>query len=254
MTQNSYYYNEHDENQVKKILKTKKKKKLKKRLKFFLYMILIVLIGAFFLSDYSKVKSIHIEGNKDIASNEILNSISIDKDTYFFLVNKDKIAEEVKAIGMIKKAVVHVDLVGNVTIDVEEAEKVAYCEMGSSTYVIDELGGVSLTEDQEVIKELHSTPCIMQFEDIELLKTFAKEYVNIPGFIKTQTSDILYEPKSNDTTRLKFIMDNGKILYLRIEDMVDQLNRIDYEAFMTGYSDRCVFSFEGEYVYTEKCE
>ena len=49
-------------------------------------------------------------------------------------------------------------------------------------------------------------------------------------------------------------MDNGKIFYLRIEDMADQLNRIDYEAFMTGYSDRCVFSFEGNYIYTEECE
>ena len=89
---------------------------------------------------------------------------------------------------------------------------------------------------------------------IDSIESFAKEYVKIPELIKTQISDILYDPKDNDQTRLKFIMDNGKIFYLRIEDMADQLNRIDYEAFMTGYSDRCVFSFEGNYIYTEECE
>lgn len=254
MGQQSYYYNEHDENQVKKILKNKKKKKLKRRLKIFLVIIVAGLICAFFASDYSKVKSIQIEGNQDISSKEILNHITINKDTFFFLVNKGQIAQEVKEIGMIKKAVVSMDLIGNVTIYIEEADKVAYSEMREETYIIDELGGVSVTNDQEIIQELHSSPRIMNFKDLELLQSFAKEYVKIPELIKTQISDILYDPKDNDQTRLKFIMDNGKIFYLRIEDMADQLNRIDYEAFMTGYSDRCVFSFEGNYIYTEECE
>ncbi len=254
MAQQSYYYNEHDENQVKKILKTKKKKKLKRRLKVLLFIVVIGLIIAFFVSDFSKVKSIHVEGNKDISSKEILSNVSISKDTFFFLVDKEEITTSIKNMGMIKKAVVSVDFIGNVTIYVEEADKVAYSEMEEVTYVIDELGGVSITEDQKIIQELHSCPRISNFTDLELLKTFAKEYVKIPGLIKTQTSDILYAPKDNDSTRLKFIMDNGKILYLRIEDMADQLSRIDYEAFMTGYSDRCVFSFEGNYVYTEGCE
>ena len=254
MGQQSYYYNEHDENQVKKILKTKKKKKLKRRLKMLLYIVVFGLIVAFFMSDYSKVKSIHVEGNKDISSQDILDHITVNQDTYFFLVNKEAIASQVKEIGMIKKAVVSMDFIGNVKIYIEEADKVAYSEMSGITYVIDELGGVSVTEDQKVIQELHSCPRILKFEELELLETFAKEYVKIPGLIKTQTSDILYEPKDNDPTRLKFIMDNGKILYLRIEDMAEQLSRIDFEAFMTGYSDRCVFSFEGEYIYTEGCE
>ena len=254
MGQESYYYNEHDENQVNKILKTKKRKKLKRRLKVFLYIIIIGLICAFFVSDYSKVKSIQVEGNKDIASKDILNHITIDEDTYFFFVNKKAVASQVKEMGMIKKAVVSVDLIGNVKIYIEEADKVAYSEMAGVTYVIDELGGVSITEDQKVIQELHSCPKISKFTELELLETFAKEYVKIPDLIKTQTSDILHEPKDNDPTRLKFIMDNGKILYLRIEDMAEQLNRIDFEAFMTGFSDRCTFSFEGDYIYTEGCE
>ena len=49
-------------------------------------------------------------------------------------------------------------------------------------------------------------------------------------------------------------MDNGKILYLRIEQMVEQLSRFDYEANMTEFSDYCEFSFEGENIYMKKCK
>ena len=82
----------------------------------------------------------------------------------------------------------------------------------------------------------------------------AKEYVKIPELIKSQTSDIIYSPIKADTSRLKFLMDNGKILYLRVESMVEQLSKFDYEAFMTAYSDRCEFSFEGNHVYMKKCK
>ena len=254
MSQMEYYYNEHDENQVNKILKAKKKKRLKKRIKILLFLVLIALITAFFVSDASKVKSIHIVGNQDIKDSEILDCITIDEDTIYLFIDKKAISQQIKDIGMIKKASVSVDLLGNIKIDIEEALKVAYSEVDQTIYVIDELGGIRETDDASIIESLLSCPRITGFEDIELLKTFAKEYVNIPELIKNQTSDIIYSPKKSDETRLEFIMDNGKIFYLRIEDMVEQLERIDYEAFMTGYSDRCVFSFEGKYIYTEKCE
>ena len=47
-----YYYNEHDESQVEKILKTKKKKKIKRRVKILLFLMIFIMIGAYFMSDY----------------------------------------------------------------------------------------------------------------------------------------------------------------------------------------------------------
>ena len=75
-----YYYNEHDENQVDKILKNKKKKKLKRKIKVLLVLLIFILIGAYFLSDYSKVQSIQVVGNDEIDSQDILNKVSINKD------------------------------------------------------------------------------------------------------------------------------------------------------------------------------
>ena len=92
-TQRDYYYNEHDENQVKKILKTKKKKKLKKRIKLLFILIILIIIGAYFLSDYSKVQSIKVVGNDELKEKTIIDSISINKETIYLFINKSDIAQ-----------------------------------------------------------------------------------------------------------------------------------------------------------------
>lgn len=251
---NEYYYNEHDESQVEKILKLKKKKKIKRRFKILLFLMFFVLVASYFLSDFSRVQSITIVGNNEVKKEDILENISINKKTIYWLVNTSQIEDEVKALSLIKKASVTKDLFGHIKIEVEEADKVAYCVIGKTTYVIDELGGVSETTDEKVISSLQSTPKLTGFKDLKFLEKFAKQYINIPELIKNQTSDIIYSPKTADESRIKFLMVNGKILYLRVETMVEQLSRFDYEAFMTAYSDRCQFSFEGDHVYMEKCK
>lgn len=251
--ENGYYYNEHDENQVKKILKAKKRKKLKNRVKILIGLIVFVFIGAYFVSDYSKVQSIQIIGNEDIQSEDILNHISVHKGSIHLLVNTKKLSQEIKDIPLVKKASVTKDFFGHIKIEIEEADKIAYCVIDSKTYIIDELGDVVETEDKEVIESLHACPQLSNFKDLDFLKKFAKEYIKIPELIKNQTSDIIYSPLKSDETRLKFLMVNGKVFYLRVEDMADQLNRFDYEAFMTVYSDHCEFSFEGEHIYMKEC-
>ncbi|MEG0453304.1 MAG: FtsQ-type POTRA domain-containing protein [Coprobacillus sp.] len=253
MASHDYYYNEHDENQVDKILKTKRKKKLKRRFKVAFVLLILILIGAFFMSDYSKVQSIEVIGNEEVKTDDILNGVSVNKDSIFLLVDISKIEEEVKQVNLIKKANVSRDFFGNIRIEVEEADKVAYSIINKITYVIDEMGNVTETEDKNIIQSLQSCPRITQFKDLKLLKEFAKQYVKIPELIKNQTSDILYDPKKADETRLKFMMDNGKILYLRIEDMAEQLKSLDYEANI-AHDDMCIFKFEGNNIYKEACQ
>lgn len=251
--QSEYYYNEHDENQVHKLWKSKKKRKLKRRFKILMILVIFVLVGAYFVSDYSKIQSITIVGTHDVKKEDVLKTITINENSFHLFVNTKKVAQEVKDMPLIKKANVSKDLLGHVKIEIEEAEKIAYCVIDKKTYIIDELGDVLETDDQQMIASLHACPQLTQFKDVKFLKTFAKEYVKIPELVKNQTSDIVYSPLDSDPTRLKFIMDNGKLLYLRVEDMVKQLELFDYEAFMTAYSQYCEFSFEGKNVYMKKC-
>jgi len=252
--QQDYYYNEHDENQVEKILKTKKKKRLKKRFKVLLFLIVFVAIGAYFTSDYSRIQSIRVVGCEEVSEYDILEYAAIDEKAIYWFINTNHIEEKIKEVPLVKKVKVSRDLLGNIKIEIEEAERIAYCDIEDRTYVIDELGYVSETSDPKIIQSLQSCPKLSGFKDVEFLKSFASEYIKIPELVKSQTSDIVYSPQPADETRLEFVMDNGKIMYLRVEDMAEQLSRFDYEASMTAYSDYCQFSFEGEHVYMEKCE
>lgn len=254
MSQQQYYYNEHDENQVLRLRKDKRKRKLKRKIKVVLILFVMLLIAGYFVSDISRVHDINITGLQEVSKDDIEKSISVHEGDIVLFVNTGKIEDEIAKMPFIKKVKVTKSLLGSVRIEVEEAQKVAYCVIDKKTYVIDELGNVSETDDKDLIASLQSTPQITKFKDLQLLKEFAKEYVNIPEIIKSQTSDIIYDPQKADETRLKFIMDDGKILYLRIEDMVEQLNKFDYEANKEVYKDKCVFSFEGNYVYMKDCE
>lgn len=254
MSQQQYYYNEHDENQMLRLRRDKRKRKLKRKIKVVLILFVMLLIAGYFVSDISRVHDIHITGLQEVSKDDIEKSISVHEGDIVLFVNTGKIEDEIAKMPFIKKVKVTKSLLGSVQIEVEEAQKVAYCVIDKKTYVIDELGNVSETDDKDLIASLQSTPQITKFKDLQLLKEFAKEYVNIPEIIKSQTSDIIYDPQKADETRLKFIMDDGKILYLRIEDMVEQLNKFDYEANKEVYKDKCVFSFEGNYVYMKDCE
>ena len=254
MSQQQYYYNEHDENQVLRLRKDKRKRKLKRKIKVVLILFVMLLIAGYFVSDISRVHDINMTGLQEVSKDDIEKSISVHEGDIVLFVNTGKIEDEIAKMPFIKKVKVTKSLLGSVQIEVEEAQKVAYCVIDKKTYVIDELGNVSETDDKDLIASLQSTPQITKFKDLQLLKEFAKKYVNIPEIIKSQTSDIIYDPQKADETRLKFIMDDGKILYLRIEDMVEQLNKFDYEANKEVYKDKCVFSFEGNYVYMKDCE
>ena len=207
-----YYYNEHDESQVEKILKTKKKKKIKRRVKILLFLMIFIMIGAYFMSDYSRVQSITIVGNDEVKSEDILEKISVSKKSIYLLVNTGKIEDEVKSIPLVKKTSVTKDLFGHIRIEIDEADKVAYCVINKITYVIDELGNISETTDSKMIESLQSSPQLIGFKDVKFLEKFAKQYIRIPELIKNQTSDIIYSPKSADESRMKFLMVNGKVL------------------------------------------
>lgn len=255
MAKEQYYFNEHDENQTQLLRKNRKKKKLKRKIKIVIVLLLLLLVAGYFISDYSRVQTIVIEGQQEVSKEEILDTISVHKGDVLLFVNTGHVEDEISQLPFIKKVRVTKSLLGSVRIEIVEAQKVAYCVIGKKTYVIDELGNVSETKDQDLITSLQATPRITQFKDLKLLKQFAKEYVKIPEIVKSQTSDILYDPQKADETRLKFIMDDGKILYLRIEDMADQLNnRYDYVANKEAFKNKCVFSFEGNYVYMKDCE
>ncbi len=250
--------NEYNRNPVKKInrkyKRKNKKRKLKKQVKILIIILLLSIICGYFFSDLSKVKTIKVVGNSDVSSDTIITSSNIDTKTIYIFINKDKTEEKIKALPLIKKASVSYNVFGDVTIEIEESQQVAYCVIDEKTYVLDELGSVVETDDDSIKEKLKSCPKLSNFDSLEFLQTFAKEYAKVPSLIKNQTSDIIYSPLNADETRIRFVLDNSKELIVRVEDMADELSRFPFEAYMIEKADKCYFDFYGDHIYPSDCD
>lgn len=247
----SYIYNEHDENQVKKILKQRKKKKLKNKVKVFIGVVVFGFIFWFMMSDYPKVKSIHISGNINISENQILDNISINTHSFYWFMNTNKIEKEIKDNLAIKSAEVKCDLLGNVNIEVQEAEAIAFATINEETYEINDMGEVIEVTDQERKEELYRLVSVNHFSSLDMLKEFAQGYQSVSNLTKNEMSDIYLAPRSADPTLLKCLLKNNYIIYIRIEDLADKLNEksFDLEAYKVKYPTKHIYSFEGNNIY-----
>ncbi len=255
-THTQQYFNEYDQDPTMELRQARKKKKMRRKVKVLIGLLIVVLIGAYFYSDISKVQSIKVVGNSEVPSSLILKSISISKKSIFLFVNTSKVENEVKEVGLIKKANVSRDLFGNVRIEVEEANRIAYFTFKKKTYIIDEVGHVVALNKSVKLEDLKQYPKLSSFKSLKMIRTFAKQYVKIPLIVRNSISDIISSPKTADASRVRLVMDSGKELVVRIESMAYDLqtSRFNYEAYVTKYSDVCVFSFEGHNIYMTKCK
>lgn len=245
-----YVYNEHDQNQVKEILKKRKMKRRKKRRRRLLLVVVVLFIMGFFISDFSKIQSIVITGNQRVTQDEILEQIPVKVHSSISLFVSTKAVEEaMEKIPSIKQATVSKDLLGNVEILMEETKPVAYQVVDTKIWLLDEKGNMTIDEAQEVLEYVQMCPKLIGFDE-NRAREFAKEYHKIPLQVQNQISDIRYSPQPFDETRNEFLMDDGKILYLRTEDMAKQLASDRYETVLRDFPDAKYYSFEGKNCYT----
>ena len=246
-------YHEYDENPVRKTLKQRKKKKLKRKVKILLVLCLLIILAFYLISDYSKVKSIHISGNSLTEKEEILEHITIGQSSYYLFMNTHKIEKQIKQLPAIKEATVQCDWVGNIKIEVQEAQPIAYAKINKDIYEINNIGNIIKTTDQDRISLLKSLPYVSEFKEEKLLKQFAEGFKDVPTLMQNEISDIILSPQRGDETRLKCLLKGDKILYIRIEDLSTRLDDeiFNYEAYKTKYKDKYSFSIEGIHLYLE---
>lgn len=245
-------YNDYDRNQVKAILKKRKAKRRKRRLKILLIILIIILIIAFFMSDYSRLKSITVSGNNRVERQEIIDAAKINlHQDYTFFTNTDEIISRIKEVPLVKNARVSKNLFGDITIKIVEADPIAQCTIDNVLYVVDETGRIIKDEAGKYVSYVQRCPRLNNF-DYEHLEEFSKEFIKLPSQVINQISDINYAPLSADETRCEFIMDDAKILYLRYDDMAEQLKGNNYASLMEKYPDDKYYDFLGKYVYRSK--
>lgn len=245
----SYLYNEHDINQVQYMRKKIKEKKKRRRQRVVLVLVLIVLLICFFCSDLSKVQTVKVTGLQRLDDNTIIDNISVKAhETYFFNVDRKQLKKEVESMLFVKSAKISQSLFVNVTISIEEDEPVTYCYINNLLYIVDQKGNIKEDKEQKWLSYAQRTPQSMNF-DLENFKKFIKEYVKIPSVVKNQISSIIFEPDEKDKTKCKFELDDGKIFYVRIENMAKQLTSSNYYLVVQKYPNYHYYDFLGKNVY-----
>ena len=74
-------------------------------------------------------------------------------------------------------------------------------------------------------------------------------YVKLPSVVQNQISSIVFEPDEKDQTKCKLELDDGKVFYVRIEDMEKQLTSTNYYLVIQSYPDYKYYDYLGKNVY-----
>lgn len=245
----TYIYNEHDENQVQTMRMKLKKKKRKRRRCFVLIILFLILLFVFFLSDMSKVKKITVSGCQITDKETIIESLPIkSQQTYFFKVNKSQVKKAVEDMIFVEKATVSKDLIGNVKIQIKENNASLYGYINNILYVADQDGIIQQDQSQKWISYVQRCPQAMNFDE-EHFKSFVKAYIQLPSVVQNQISSIVFEPDEKDQTKCRLELDDGKMFYVRIEDMQKQLTSTNYYLVTQSYPDYKYYDFLGKNVY-----
>lgn len=251
-----FVFNEYDRSPSRELIeKNRRRRKLRKRRLTLLGIIILIVLG-YMISPLSKVMSIKVTGNSQLTKDLVIKESGITDHTYHFLLNNDTIKDNLKKTGLVTKAYVTHNILGGVSIEIQEAALVAYMELDNKTYVVTEEGKLIQVVEGMNYTGLKQIPKIAGFTDIKAVEELASQYVTIPVTIRNAVSDIVYSPEKGYDDRVALILDDGKKLIVDIQGMKDTLSpsRFDYSAYMQSKSDVCVFSFEGRNLYMTKCE
>ena len=251
-----FVFNEYDRSPSRELIeKNRRRRKLRKRRLTLLGIILLIVLG-YMISPLSKVMSRKVTGNSQLTKDLVIKESGITDHTYHFLLNNDTIKDNLKKTGLVTKAYVTHNILGGVSIEIQEAALVAYMELDNKTYVVTEEGKLIQVVEGMNYTGLKQIPKIAGFTDIKAVEELASQYVTIPVTIRNAVSDIVYSPEKGYDDRVALILDDGKKLIVDIQGMKDTLSpsRFDYSAYMQSKSDVCVFSFEGRNLYMTKCE
>lgn len=244
-----YRFNEHDENQVLAMRNKLRRKKRKRRRRFAVAVLVVILTTVFFLSDLSKVKSIDITGCQILDKQYILDSLSVhEHSSYFFTVDESQLEKEIEKLIFVAQADVSKSFFGHITIKINEQEPALYSYIDNCLYVVDEDGAIAEDRNQKWLTYVQRTPQAMNF-DKDHFKQFVEAYVQLPSDVQNQISTLVFEPNDNDPDKCRFEMDDGKIFYVRIENMVEQLTSSNYYMVMNQYPDYKYYDFLGKNVY-----
>lgn len=247
---------EYDRDPRKVLLKKKKRIRLKKQVKVVLIVLIVIFVLFFLFSRMSKVNSFSFKGNSQVDSAYLESKLTKYRSKMYFLLNDSDVEKTLEKQPLVAKASVTHDLLGHVNVQISEAHPVAYAVIGKKTYILDSAKHVFETNSAIHVASIQQYPKLEKFTSVKILKAFLKEYLKLPDVIRSSVSDVVYDKTKTEDKQVRFIMDNGKQIVVRYNEMAKALatDKFNYQAYVSAYKDYCTFTIRNNrIVYMKKC-
>ncbi len=242
--------NEYDQNPAKNIQKKYRRKKRKRRMRLLMLSLIIIGICYYFSSPNSRLNEITITGNQYVNSNLLKEQLSYTENSIRCLTFSSKIKKELNQVSGVKSVKVKKQFLGGLKITITENTPIAY-HQGDTIQVIFDSGETLEITDEALIKKIQVLPRLSGF-DQEHLNEFVANYIQVSESVRSQLSDIIFEPLETDCSRVKLVSNDSKISYVRIEDMVYQLE--NYNLVISQNPNDCYFDYLKGHVYKRSCD
>ncbi len=198
----------------------RKRRKVKRHIKWkilFLYLFIVGLFVSFLFYFFTlKVKNIYIIGNASIKDYEIIEVAGLKEYPKFYRLSKNAIIKKIQTLDLVDKVKVKRNLLGKITIIIEEAHPIFY-NTNNSTYV--------LSNGKETMKkEFLGVPFLDNYVPGDIYERLVKEMAKLKPETIALISEIEYsQSKSGDVvlddTRFIFYMNDGNTVYINLIHM-----------------------------------
>lgn len=242
------------------MLEKRRKVQLEKRIKsstWILRLLFVVLSLTYLASDYSKIKVVHIEGNRAVDTEYIKEQSKLSLDSFYYLFSPSYVEHKLKKNPFIKAVEVARKGEGIVSISVQEVPIVAsYTFEGALYYLCEDGSSIALTN--ETISYMNQVPYLIGLEGneeeiVDKRKELAHSLSEVNEDTLALMSEIVWYPLSYDDTQLKIHMVDRNVVYVPIY-YVSSVNNYRMIVGSLTSSEVCVFFDSNElHPYVGEC-
>ncbi len=197
-------------------------KKVKKKVKLKLLPILAVIIAITILVLFGKyltlipIKNIYLVGNELLSDQQLIELAGIDDYPSFLLTSSRKMKKGIEKNPLIADVGIKKGFFGKVTITVKE-HKILFRKQENSKLVLD---------DQTEIEDSssnYSVALLLNYVPSNKYNSFVSGMNKLKESVRTQISEITYDPNEQDKDRFLLYMTDGNYVYLTLTKFT-QLN------------------------------
>ncbi len=198
-----------------------KKKKKTKSIILFLIILSFVLFVSFFFLPISKIYDISITGLDLLTEEEVIKQAKVYEGISYFLVNTEKVEEELEKLHMCKEATVEKTFPGELAIKIVENVEVAYLFDNDLWYAVLENGYIT---ERIIELDFGKLPLITDWGKRDLITDLAREISKTKNSTIAELSEIQLFNTDEGLEQVLIFTREGYKVHLELKDFSKKMN------------------------------